>query len=69
MNLKKLLLAGSVLFAGISQAATMPMPISGNSRNGVALCKDGNVYAWGDNTAEDSAVPMFYAWIQLLQDM
>lgn len=56
MNLKKLLLVGSVLFAGISQAATMPMPISGNSRNGVALCKDGNVYAWGVNAAEDSAV-------------
>ena len=49
MYLKKLLLTGSVLLAGISQATTMPMPISGGSATSVALCKDNKVYAWGEN--------------------
>ena len=49
MYLKKLLLTGSVLLAGISQATTMPMPISGGSAASVALCKDNKVYAWGNN--------------------
>lgn len=49
MYFKKLLLTGSVLLAGISQATTMPMPISGGSATSVALCKDNKVYAWGEN--------------------
>ena len=49
MYLKKLLLTGSVLLAGISQATTMPMPISGGSATSVALCKGNKVYAWGEN--------------------
>jgi alpha-tubulin suppressor-like RCC1 family protein len=49
MYLKKLLLTSSVLLAGISQATTMPMPISGGSSACVALCKDNKVYAWGQN--------------------
>ena len=49
MEFKKLLLSSSVLLAGISQATTMPMPISGGSATGVALCKDNKVYAWGQN--------------------
>lgn len=49
MYFKKLLLTSSVLLAGISQATTMPMPISGGSATSVALCKDNKVYAWGEN--------------------
>lgn len=49
MELKKLLLSSSVLLAGISQATTMPMSISGGSAAAVALCKDNKVYAWGEN--------------------
>ena len=49
MELKKLLLSSSVFLAGISQATTMPMPISGGSATGVALCKDNKIYAWGEN--------------------
>ncbi len=49
MELKKLLLSSLVLLAGISQAITMPMPISGGSAASVALCNDNKVYAWGNN--------------------
>lgn len=49
MKLKKILLTSSVLLAGISQATTMPMSISGGSAAAVALCKDNKVYAWGEN--------------------
>ena len=43
MKLKNLFLVGSISLATMSQATTIPF--SGGSENGVAICKNHEVYA------------------------
>lgn len=47
MKLKNLFLVGSISLATMSQATTIPF--TGGSNNGVAICKNHEVYAWGKN--------------------
>ena len=47
MKLKNLFLVGSISLATMSQATTIPF--TGGSNNGVAICKNHEVYAWGSN--------------------
>lgn len=52
MNIKNVLLGSLALFAVSSNATRLP--ISGGSAEGIALCKDNKVVAWGQNYNSNS---------------